>query len=351
MNIGILGMAHGHVNGYLSQWKEHPEYGVTATAVWDHNAERLRSASEQHGLAPIADLETLLADRSIPAVIITAETSYHAELVERAAAAGKAIILQKPLALTLAEADRMVSAVQRTGVPFTMAWQMRVDPQNIQMKEIMASGVLGRILNVRRRHGLNAHRWPNFADMWHFKPELNRDIWADDAAHPIDLLHWMLGVPESVTAEMMTLSSPQMPMDNGIAILRYPNGPLAEVCCSFTCVAAENTTEIIGEKGVIIQSFGDAVSMTAPRQPEVSGLKWFLADTNEWIYSDIPTPASHFDRIMGLAHPLADFLNGKRPPIATAEEARTSLRIVLATYVSLREGRRVMMDDAGIAAV
>ena len=72
-------------------------------------------------------------------------------------------------------------------------------------------------------------------------PELNRDIWADDAAHAIDFIHWLLGVPESITAEVDSLCDPRVPKDNGIAMFRYPGGPLAEVFCSFTCVAAENT--------------------------------------------------------------------------------------------------------------
>ena len=122
------------------------------------------------------------------------------------------------------------------------------------------------------------------------------------------------------------------------------------VACSFTCVAAENTTEIYAEKGVIIQSFGDGPGCAAPRVEGKSGLKWFLADEGQWTYSDIPSPANHWERILGLSKPLADFLQGGAP-LATAEDARVSLRMVLATYVSTREGRRVMLDDPAIALV
>lgn len=351
LNIGVLGFAHGHVGGYLGTWREHPEYGVTAVAGWDHDAERLQQAAEQHGIDGAASADALLARADIAAVVIAAETAYHADLVERAAAAGKAIVLQKPLALTLAEADRIVAAVERYRVPFTMAWQMRTDPQNLQMKALLAGGTFGKVFSVRRRHGLGMHLNPGFANTWHVKPELNRDIWADDSAHPVDFIHWLLGVPESVTAEVMTLANDWMPMDNGVALYRYPGGPLAEVCCSFTCVAAENTTEIYAEHGVIIQSYGDGPGCAAPRQEGLSGLKWYLASEQQWTYSDIPSPASHWERILGLSQPIADFLHGKRGPIATAEEARTSLRMVLATYVSVREGRRVSLDDPAIALV
>ena len=109
----------------------------------------------------------------------------------------------------------------------------------------MQSGTLGQVFMVRRRHGLAVHTWKGFAQMWHNDPALNRDIWADDAAHAIDFLHWLLGVPETVTAELATIHDPRVPNDNGVAIFRYPDGgPLAEVVCSFTCPAAENTTEV-----------------------------------------------------------------------------------------------------------
>lgn len=351
IKIGVLGVAHGHVNGYLQQWKEHPEYGVTTTAVWDHDAERLAQAVSQHGLARCETVQDLLARRDVQAVVVAAETARHADLVEQAAEAGKAIILQKPMALTLGEADRIVNAVERQGVPFTMAWQMRTDPQNQQMRALIHSGQMGKVYSVRRRHGLAFHRNPENAQSWHVNPALNRDLWADDAAHPIDFMHWLLGEPESVTAEMVTAANDWMPNDNGVAVFRYPQGVLAEVFCSFTCVAAENTTEVYCERGAIIQSFGDNPSTLAPRLDNQSGLKWYLADEKQWVTSDIPSPASHWERILGLAQPLAEFLNGRAAPIATADEGRTSLRMLLATYVSSRQGRRVGLSDPEIAQV
>jgi len=351
INLGVLGAAHGHVNAYLQQWKEHPDYGVAATAVWDHDAGRLNQAADQHGLARCETAEALLARPDVQAVVVAAETALHADLVEQAAAAGKAIILQKPMALTLPEADRIVLAVERQGVPFTMAWQMRADPQNRQMRALIHSGQLGQVYSVRRRHGLACHLIPDFAHTWHVNPALNRDMWADDAAHPIDFMHWLLGPPESVTAELVTAANDWMPNDNGAALFRYPQGLLAEVFCSFTCVAAENTTEIYAERGAVIQSFGDNPGTLAPRREGQSGLKWYLADEKQWFYSDIPSPAGHGERIGGLAQPLAEFLHGRTAPLATAGEGRTSLKMVLATYVSSRQGRRVGLSDPDIAAV
>lgn len=351
IRVGILGFAHGHVSSYCTKWLENKEWGVLPTAGWDHKADRLQDAVDKFGVQGFDTPEALLADDSINAVVVSAETSYHAELVEMAAEAGKTVILQKPMALTMPDADRIVKAVENTGIRFSMAWQMRVDPQNIKMKQLLQSGDFGKVFMVRRRHGLSTHRWPGFTETWHVDPAANRDIWADDTSHAIDFIQWLLGVPDSVTAEMDTLHTPKVPNDNGIAIFRYKNGPIAEVTSSFTCAAGENTTEIIAENGSIIQNFGDGPSCNVPRPEGGIGLKWLLGDADHWTISDIATPPNHGHRIAGLAEPLAAFLRGEREAIATAEEGRTALRMVLATYVSNARGCRVGLDDPDIAGV
>ncbi len=344
MNVGILGFAHVHVAAYCGQWKNNPQMGVTVVAGWDHDATRLADAVKNFGMTACASPRDVLATSGLEAVVIAAETNRHADLVELAAAAGKAVVLQKPIAITLEEADRIVAAVEKHGVPFTMAWQMRVDPQNLKMKELVDSGTLGRICMVRRRHGLATHTWgAGFETSWHVNPQANRDIWADDSSHPIDWVYWMLGQPISVTAELGSLLNPKIPNDNGIAVFRYAGGPLAEVGCSFTCLAGENTTEIVGEKGVIIQNFGDAPSSNNPRPAGAIALKWFLQDTNQWTVADVPECDNQGVRIAGLAAPLADFLQGRRGPIGTASQGRDVLRIVLATYESSCTGRRVTL--------
>jgi predicted dehydrogenase len=349
IKVGILGFAHGHVESYLNVWKNDSRLGVKVIAGWDYDRERLSRAVQKHQIIGYDTPEELLDNADVQAVVITVETAYHADLVEKAAAAGKAIVLQKPLALTIEQGERIVAAVKKHSVPFTMAWQMRVDAQNLRMKEMIDREELGKVLTVRRRHGLTTHTWVGFEDTWHNSPTLNRDIWADDTSHPIDWINSLFGAPESVTAEVMTLVNPKVPNDNGVVIFRYPNGPLVEVSCSFTCLAAVGDTEIICEKGTIVHNFGDAPSCSISRPEGVTGLLWYSNDVKKWENSNIPTPPDHWSRIAALAKPLAEFLHGERPPIATAEEALISLRMVLATYVSSHEGRRVSIYDEAIS--
>jgi len=341
--IGILGFAHPHVEAYCRRWREYPDMGVAVVAGWDHDADRLAEAAQRHGCDAVADVDALLGRADVRGVVIAAETSRHAELAIAAARAGKAIVLQKPMALTLGQADEITQAVESSGAAFTMAWQMRVDPQNRRMKELVDSGVLGRICMFRRRHGLATHTWEGFEGSWHVDPAANRDIWADDAAHPCDLLYWLFGMPASVTAELGSLVNPKIPNDNGVAVFRYADGMIATISCSFTCLAGENTTEIIGADGVVIQNFGDAPSCNVPRPADAVALKWYLRARGEWEHSDLVSPPTHGDRIAALAAPLAEFFTGRRPPIATAPEGRDVLRMVLACYEADEKGRRVVL--------
>ena len=342
VRVGILGFAHGHVGMYCGRWQEQPNLGVRLMAGWDHDATRATTACTRHGMAQAASSQELLARNDVDAVVIAAETSLHADLVEQAAAAGKAVILQKPLALTLDEADRIVAAVNRHKIPFTLAWQMRVDPHNLKVKELLASGHFGKVFMVRRRHGLPTHLWKDFDKMWHVKPALNRDIFADDASHAMDFIYWLRGKPVSVVAELGTLLNPAIPNDNGIALFRYADGSFAEVSCSFVNVAAENVTEILCERGTIVQNYGDVPSCV-PWPAGGIQLKWYLTETGKWTASELPDIRNHGDRLFGLTAPMADFLLGRRPPIATAEEGREVLRMVLACYESMEQGQRVRL--------
>ena len=179
---------------------------------------------------------------------------------------------------------------------------------------------------------------------WHVQPHLNRDIFADDAAHAVDFLYWLFGMPESVTAEIGTLLNPKIPNDNGIAVFRYPNGQLAEVSCTFVAVAGENTLEILCENGMIVGNYGDLVACMIPRPPGGIQLKWYLRDENKWTISDLPDITHQGERIGGLAAPIAEFLHGQRPPIATAREGHDVLKMTLACLESSAEGRRVKID-------
>ena len=348
IKIAILGFAHGHIGAIARQWLDHPAMGVAPVCGWDHDPERGKKSCADFGIEFVPELSDILA-RDVSAVIITSETDLHAPLVEAAAAAHKDVILYKPMALTMDEADRIVRAVRDHGVRFTMGWQMRTDPQNQKIRELVRSEALGKTCLFRRRHALPTQVWNNFENTWHVDPKRNRDIFADDSAHPINLMLWMFGMPETVSCEMSTMLNPRIVNDNAVALFKYKNGLICEISCSFTCDAAEITTEVYCEKGSIQQYFGDNPSTRLPR-PSMPGLKWYREGDADWTDSGLESPKAHGARLGWQAEPMAEFLKGGAP-ICTAEEGRDTLRLVLACYLSAREGRRVSVYDPRVQEI
>ncbi len=341
IRVGILGFAHGHVNAYCNAWREQPAMGVRVVAGWDADPARAKNAATTHGIEIPDSAAALLARPDIDAVVITSETAFHADLVEQAANAGKAIALQKPLALTLDQADRIVVAVNRTRVPFTLAWQMRTDPHNLAIRGLMADPAFGRLTMLRRKHGLTTHRWKDFDQTWHVNPAMNRDIFADDAAHAADFIYWLLGMPASVMAELGSLRNPRIPNDHAIAVFRYPDGTFAEMVCSFAAAGGENSVEVLFENGVIVLNHGDQPTSDCPWPAGAIQLKWIHEGDKQWTVSDLPDIHNQGQRIQGLAVPLAEFFHGQRPPIATAAEGRDVLRMIQACYDSSENGKRI----------
>lgn len=341
--IGVLSHAHGHINTYLGVLKD--EADVELVASWDDNTDRGRRAAETYGLELRDSVAAVVEDEGIDAVMIGCETNRHADLVEQAAAAGKGILLQKPMATTLADCDRIIAAVERYEVPFSMAFQMRHDPVNVRMKQLLEEGIVGRPAIVRRRHCINVLLNPAFArgdSAWHVDPVANVGMFFDDATHAADWFYWMLGKPVSVMAEIDNIVTDVAPDDNGLAIYRFAGGIIGVLLNSSTTVAAIGTTEIYGDEGSILQDYGDAPATSAPRPKDAIPLRSIRKGDTEWTEYPLAIPAGQGDRIADVARPFIDYLQGQRTAPVTAQEGRVSVEMVLGAYESAREGRRVI---------
>lgn len=342
IGIGIISFAHGHANAYCNQMQTFDD--VKLVACWDDNAERGEAAATQFGMNYSPHLEDVIHHPQIDAVIVTCETNRHAEMVEAAAAAGKDILCQKPMALTLADCDRIETAVQKTGVRFMMGYQMRRDPANIEMKRLIDSGVLGKIGVLRRRHCINAlfsEAFVTGTSRWHIEPEKNMGMFMDDASHATDFIHWMLGKPTSVIAEIDNILTDVAPDDTGLAVYRFPSGAMAILLNTSVTLAGENTTEIYGDEGVVIQNYGDAPSCNIPRPADAVALKLYTRDAPSWKDLGIVIPNGHGERIAAVPRPFIDCLKNDTGPDVTVEDGRVSVEMILGAYQSAREGKRV----------
>jgi predicted dehydrogenase len=342
IGIGVISFAHGHAVTYCQRIQHYDD--ARLVACWDDNVGRGQEMAASFGMRYSPHLEDLLENPQIDAVIVTNETVYHPQAVIAAAEAGKHILCQKPLALTLADCDRIIGAVERTGIFFMMAYQMRRDPSNLKLKEIVDQAALGRISLMRRRHCIPVLLNPNFVNgptRWHFDPALNMGMFMDDASHATDFIHWVMGKPISVMAEIGNTVTDMAPDDTGVAIYRFAGGAMTVLVNSSVTLAGENTTEIYGDQGVLIQNHDDAPSTNVPLPPCAIALKLYTKNSNQWQDLGIPIPSSHAERIGAVPRSFVDALIHGRPPDITAYDGRVSVEMVLGAYDSARLGRRI----------
>lgn len=342
IGIGILSHAHGHANTYCKAMQAFDD--VELIASWDDNTERGQQAAQSFGLEYRSRAEDVIQDPRVDAVIVTTETNRHADFIERAAAAGKHILCQKPMATTLQDCDRIIDAVTKYGVKFSMAFQMRHDPVNIKIKQLLDQGTVGKVAVVRRRHAISVLLNPGFVNgptRWHLDPVSNVGMFFDDATHAADWFYWMLGEAQSVTAEVDRIVTDCGTDDNGIAVYRFQQGEIGILLNSSTTVAAVSTTEIYGDQGTIIQDYGDGPSTSAPRPADTAPLRLIRQGEQHWTQYDLPIPKSQGERIAAVPRPFVDYVRGLTDSTITAYEGRKSVEMVLAAYQSASQGRRI----------
>src|SRR3990170_4609280 len=144
VNIAATSFGHFHGYSYARAVKELPNANLVA--VSDDDAGRAKEAGQRYGVPHFLDYHDVLRRDDVDAVIITSENTKHAQMAIDAAEAGKDIICEKPMATTLADADRMMSAAQKAGITFQMCFVMRYHAVSRLIKDIVDSGQIGRIV-------------------------------------------------------------------------------------------------------------------------------------------------------------------------------------------------------------
>ncbi|MBM3122919.1 MAG: Gfo/Idh/MocA family oxidoreductase, partial [Chloroflexi bacterium] len=216
---------------------------------------------------------------------------------------------------------------------------------NIRMKRLIDDGSVGRVGVLRRRHCIPVlfnEAFVTGPSNWHVSAEANMGMWMDDASHAADFLYWMLGEPVSVVAEIDNVLTNVAPDDTGVALYRFRKGEVGILFNSSVTWAGENTTEIYGDRGVVIQNFGDGPSLAVPPPEGAVAVRYFDSQAPEkgWQDQGIPIPPGHGARIQAVARNILDAYKAGKPTV-TAREGKISTGMILGSYRAAREGRRV----------
>jgi UDP-N-acetyl-2-amino-2-deoxyglucuronate dehydrogenase len=311
--------------------------GLELVGVCDVAEGRAREAGEQQQVPWFTDYAGMLAHVPADAVAICTPSGLHPSHGILAARAGKHVICEKPMAITLAGADDLVRACDEAGVRLFVVKQNRLNPPVQLLKRAVDAGRFGRIYLAN-----TTVRWTRPQEYYDQAPwrgtwEFDGGAFMNQASHYVDLIQWLVGPVESVMAKTATLARRIETEDTGIAVLRFRSGALGVIEVTMLTYPRnlEGSITILGEKGTV------KLGGTAVNRVE----HWMFAD-----YSDddtlVDSAASTPPNVYGFGHVgyyrnVLAVLRGEATPETDGRAGRKSVELILGIYESAKTGREV----------
>lgn len=337
LNIGVVGC------GKIAQVRHIPEYAAnencTLTGFFSPNAKRAEDMAAKYGGKVYASAEELFADPEIDAVSICAANYAHAELSIKALEAGKHVLCEKPMAVTLEDCEAMLAAAEKAGKRLMIGQNQRLAKAHLCAKEMLEKGEIGKVVSFRSSFG---HGGP---ETWSISP--GKDTWffdkkraamgamADLGIHKTDLLRFLLGQDVvRTTARLCTLDKrgPDDKLigvdDNAFCIYEMSGGAFGTMTASWTYYGAEdNSTVLYGTEGIMRIYDDPAHSIVVIK-----------ADGSREFYDVEQIQTNDNQTASGVIDEFVSAIIEERPSIFDAADVINSMKAVFASIRSAEEG-------------
>lgn len=337
LNIAIIGcslIAHTHVTAL----KEIPEANICG--VWNRTPERMAEFASKYQLKTYADYQEVLDDPSVDTVLITLAPGVHVDYALKAVAAGKNIILEKPMDIDVAKCLRLIEECRKNGLGLAVIFQNRYTAAARSVKQALDQGLLGKVFLADAY--IKWYRSPEYyrSGQWRGTWELEGGgALINQAIHTIDLVQWFMGGAVSVQGMIRTATHAIQTEDLGIGLVEYANGAIGVIEGSTAITPGyKERVEIHGTKGTIVLEGGNI------REWKVEGCReadWVMPEKIS--FGDTNSPAiSYVNHKAQFEEIVRAFIAG-RDPLVTGEEGLKSLQIVRGIYDSSRTGERIRL--------
>lgn len=314
--------------------------GAALSAVCDVVPQKAEECGKKYDVPFFTDIDDMARECDIDAFVVLTESGLHAEHVLQLAPYGKHIMVEKPMALTLEDADAMIRACDEAGIKLFVIKQNRFNVPVQKLREALEAGRFGRLVmgTVRVRWARPQAYYDQ--DSWRGTWALDGGVLTNQASHHVDLLEWMMGDVESVFAYTKTALVDIEAEDTAVVVLRFANGALGviEATTAVRPKDLEGSISILGEKGTV-EIGGFAVNAIR---------HWnFVDPTDEDAevmekYSVNPPSVYGFGHEAYYRHVVDSINNGTRH-LVDGLEGRRSLELINAIYESVETGREVAL--------
>lgn len=314
--------------------------GACLTAVCDIDLDKAKAIGERFNIPYFTDMDEMMTSQDIDAVTVLTESGYHAEHVIQLAKYGKHILVEKPMALTLDDADAMIEACDQNGCKLFVVKQNRFNVPVVKMREALDAGRFGDLVmgTVRVRWCRPQHYYDQAS--WRGTWAMDGGVLANQASHHVDLLEWTMGDVESVFAKSMTALVDIEAEDTAIVIVKFKSGALGviEATTAVRPKDLEGSLSVLGSTGSVeIAGFAVNEMKTWNFQDKISGDDEVLSD-----YSVNPPNVYGFGHQAYYEH-VVDCISNGSPQLVDGLQGRRSLELIMAIYESIETGREVFL--------
>jgi predicted dehydrogenase len=325
--------------------------GTKLIALVSRSAANARKVCEAVSVqAEISEqLGPVLARPDVHIVIITTPSGAHLEPAVAAAQAGKHVVVEKPLEITLERCDRIIAACDQNRVKLCTIFPSRFGDANMALKAAVQAGRFGRLTL-----GETACKWwrpQSYYDEGGWKGTLALDgggALMNQAIHNVDLLQWIMGPVSDISGFTATLAHERIEVeDTAVACLHFANGALGVIQATTSVYPGlPKTIAIHGDKGSAVIEQDDVLRWEfTPETADDRAIKEkFAQKTGASGGSNNPAAISH----VGHARQLNDFvqaIKAGRPPLVDGREGRRAVEIILAIYRSAKSGQTVALES------
>lgn len=336
VRFGLVGCGKITERLALPQLLACPDAQVTALVDRDRAAaERLAEQFGLDGRCIWTDWETMLRQAEVDAVGVCVPNHLHRDVTLACCQAKKHVMVEKPIALTLKEADEMVAAARRASVWLMVEQTQRFDPAHEVAKELLDAGAVGRVSSMRGRLGhAGPEYWSQASPWFTTKAESGGGALMDVGVHIIDLLRWLSGKTVArVYAKTATLEKSYEVEDHAVVLLEFTDGAVGVAEANWTTRPYELGTAFYGERGTLTTAYGRATPVVVQRV----GTEGDPNTPAESVTPEVPKAS----RVGGAYPSFVRCILENRRPVCPGEDGRSTLAVVLAAYRSAEEGRWV----------
>ena len=323
---------------HIQSINAHPE--LRLAAVCDLDLQKMGRVSKEQGVNGYQNYVEMFAFEEIDLISVCVEAGYHARIVCEVAEYGKHIIVEKPMALRLEDADRMIEACDRNGVKLFVVKQNRFNLPVIKLKEALDAARFGKLILGTIRLRWARHQQYFDMDKWRGTWALDGGVFASQASHHVDMLRWLMGPVKSVQAVGRNMLLPGIEVeDTGIAVLEFVNGALGiiEATNAARPDNIEGSVSILGSKGTVV------IGGKSMNHIDI----WKFEDG--WKPEDLGKYNENPPDIYGYGHKrfyehVVDNLNGVGSNIIGGLEGRKALELICAIYESIMQDKKVTVN-------